>query len=238
MADRSRIPLTIPEFNTYINQTLARLIATNPDTGNPYWTDFTFTAGENTEWGTRSAAWHALYALYSNPATKTAIVNEQVKNFMDDFRPFGQPLLDKIKASGLADETDAAVFHIDLRRHEPSHHTLPIPLDCIPTITMKGRGTMEVHTRAGEDQSRPSIPVDAGANALQMAFYVSDGPIHSPLNVDDSGVQREIITKAHFIKELGTAQQGKWISAYFRWYNTHHPELAGPWSLQQNSVIS
>ena len=43
-------------------------------------------------------------------------------------------------------------------------------------------------------------------------------------------MMKEIFTKSVFTFHMGVENVGKKMVAYLRWYNTKHPELAGPWS--------
>src|SRR6185295_15788608 len=103
MPDGSRIPNTIPAFNNYINDTDDRQKANTSVPLIKYFQDYTWTLAEIGEWTTRRTFWRdTLYPKYTNPLTSTSAVKDEVRNFMKDFHTFGNPLLDKIEASGKA----------------------------------------------------------------------------------------------------------------------------------------
>jgi hypothetical protein len=56
--------------------------------------------------------------------------------------------------------------------------------------------------------------------------------LNSPL------LRKDINKHAHFHFDAGSANQGKWLVIYFRWYNTSHLELAGVWSTMILTVIA
>lgn len=117
----SRVPLTIPEFNDYINDTDERLQAVNLPGLNKYGIDYGLTVGENAEWRTKRLFWRdTLYPKYINPATSTSVVKQDVKDFMTGFRTFANPLLDKIAVSSIAGNTEEAIFNIDLELDTPT----------------------------------------------------------------------------------------------------------------------
>jgi len=117
----TRVPLTIPLFNDYINVTDARLQSVNPATTNKYGIDYGFTAAELADWNSRRNNWRdVLYPKYTNPATSTSVVKQDVKDFMTGFHTFAEPLLNKIAASGIAGNEEEEIFNIDLDRDIPT----------------------------------------------------------------------------------------------------------------------
>ena len=153
----TRVPSTIALFNDYINTTDDRVQATNLVTGNPYGTDYGFTAPELADWGARRVNWRdVLYPKYTSPATSTSIVKHDVKDFMDDFRAFAEPLLNKIAASGIAGNEEEEIFNIDLSRDIP---TRAIVLDVAP-------GFMFEPSTHGVHHFRFSNPLDPTTQAM------------------------------------------------------------------------
>jgi hypothetical protein len=46
-----------------------------------------------------------------------------------------------------------------------------------------------------------------------------------------------ISTKGAFMLQGGVECEGKRLYIYFRWYNTKHPDIAGPWSQLQTTIV-
>jgi hypothetical protein len=80
--------------------------------------------------------------------------------------------------------------------------------------------------------SRASI-LDA-ADSVQYRFVVGTT---APTSADDAILDKELSTKASFVLPTGVQKVGMMLYIYFRWYNTKHPELAGPWSTLQSTII-
>jgi hypothetical protein len=237
------IPETIPLFNTWIRNTNARQLAINTATTNPYWQDYTWTLAQS---NTYKTDWHDkwvndLFPKWSDPLLKTKEVNQNVETFMKDFAQFVQneKLVDKIKSSGIATNADALTWNFVLVRSEPTVQTDPIDKDLFAEVVAGGRGAIEVEVRAEEDQSRPSIPTDAGADSVQYAWkvFATKEETANP-NLTPEEMTRDISTKARFEFDAGFANQGKWLVIYFRWYNTKRPNLAGQWSAMTTLAIS
>jgi len=56
-------------------------------------------------------------------------------------------------------------------------------------------------------------------------------------SADAENMKRDISTKASFVLALSSASSTQSLFIYFRWYNTKHPELAGPWSALMTTMI-
>ena len=65
------------------------------------------------------------------------------------------------------------------------------------------------------------------ADSVQYSYLIGTVPPTSP---SAEGMIRDLSTKGSFNFSVGDNNGGKNLYIYFRWYNTKHPELAGPWS--------
>jgi len=236
MGNSSRVPETIPEFNTYINDTDDRLQAINPDTTNPYWQDYGLTTQNKTDWNTKRLFWkNILYPKYSNPLTSTSVVKEDVRDFMESFRTFANPLLDKIEVSSIAGNAEEAIFNFTIGRAAPTRPTEPIQDTCIASIKGIMRGMTDISCRATEDSKRASIP--ESADSVLYSFAIVNTPEETIINPDDSRMKKNISTRASFTLDLGAENQGKWVIIYFRWNLVRYPQFAGPWSEMHKLAI-
>src|SRR5438094_8516237 len=111
----TRVHQTIGAFNTYIRNTDVRLQAINPVTTQNYWKDYGLVIGDANDWHSREQAWvNTLFPAYSNPATSTSIAKADVQTFMNNFREFANPLLDKIEVSPIAGNAEEQIFNFHL----------------------------------------------------------------------------------------------------------------------------
>lgn len=232
MADGSRIPLTISEFNNYINNTNTYLHAGSPQNG----IRLGLVAGDLTEWDTRTVYWHdTLFPLYTNELTSSSSVKDNVRIFMKDFREFAQPRIDIMAVDPDATQDDANVLHFVLQRAKPSKPTENIKGKCFASISAIGGGSFDISCRTINDSSRPSKP--DGADCVMISFrIVSDGKM-LPAGPDD-GMTKVVNTKAKFQFDTDPANRGKYLQVYFRWYNTRYPQFAGTWNEAQSVLIN
>jgi len=135
---RTRIPDSISDFNTYMNNTGTYVAAGTPVNG----IRLGLSAGNITDWGGYKTDWITLYTKYSDPVQSTSIVKDEVRNFMDDFREFANPLLNIMAASPNANETDEGVFNFKIGRATPSHSTTPISDKVVLSAKPIGRGEL------------------------------------------------------------------------------------------------
>jgi len=225
----SRIPETIPKFNDYINATDDRLQSVNPDTLKKYGIDYGFSPAQNTEWNTQRVFWRdTLYPSYTNPLTSTSVVKANVRDFMSDFREFGNPLLDKIASSDIAGNEEEAIFNIDLERAEPVRPTTPISDNCMVAIANIGGGAMQLTGRSTTDQTRASVPV--GAEGMMASYVIMDAKPTVIPPANDKMMRDKFFGKAKTRVDFGPENSGKWLVVYFRWHSNTYPQFDGPLS--------
>jgi hypothetical protein len=236
MAGEHRVPKQIANFNQYINSTDDRLQAVNPDTTNPYWTDYGLSAGEQTEWHDQRVLWRdKLYKDYSDPLKSTSTVKKKVRDFIPDFSKFAKKPLDKIVLSDIAGEDEESIFHIKLERASPSHPTEKIAEECFGSIRSIKRGNAKISCRSAEDSSRASIP--ESADSLQVSYIIVASEAAPVIDPDDASMTKQLFFESIFDHDFGAANQGKWLIIYFRWYLSRYPQFAGDWNAMQRVVI-
>src|ERR1041385_4052666 len=100
MSQNSRVPLPLFLFNAYIINTDNRQLATNPITGNPYWTDFGWTNAESAAWtADRTNFVTNIYPPVADPKLAPPGTLKIAHDFRDVFAANAESRLNKIVAS-------------------------------------------------------------------------------------------------------------------------------------------
>jgi hypothetical protein len=232
MADGSRIPRGIDGFNLYIITTCAFLSA-----GMPLNADrLGVLPDESAKWNGFLTEWIPLYSKYSDKKNgRTTAVKDQLLDIIDRCVTLDQTsrILDRIAASPNVTIVDMETFNIKkgvLQKVTRSTSTTPISESVNAAFQSLGGGSFAI--KCHNSTSRASI-VD-GADSVQYAYLIGTTP---PESVKAAGLTKDLSTKAAFTLPLGPENSAQYLYIYFRWYNTKHPELAGPWSGLQTALI-
>lgn len=226
----SRMPKLVGEFNQYINNTTNYMNTGVPKNGER----MGLTEDEMTSWTGINTRWNPLYALYSDkPNSRTQVVIAQLQALIDECYTLNQTkhILDRIAASPNVTVVDLQTFNIRNGSSKRSFTVQPIQDSVITSIQLLGGGSVTVKCHA-EGNLRPSI-IDA-ADCVQYVFAVGTTP---PDSADAAGLKKDSSTKATFTLALGSGSSTKYLYIYYRWYNSKHPEIAGPWSGLQSTLI-
>ena len=226
----SRVPLTIVSFNPYVNNAVDYLNAGTPKN----YVRFDFTESEMTSLDGILTRWKPLYALYSDKEkTRTSLVVAQLQDLMGEFNALNQSnhLLDRIAASANVTIEDLKTFNIKSGSTKRSVAVQPIQVGVDVSIQLLGGGSVTIKCR--EDGSSSASIIDE-ADCVQYAYIVGTTP---PESADAVGLNRNVSTRATFTLSLGSGVSAKSLYIYLRWYNTKHPELAGPWTRLVSTVI-
>ena len=232
MADGSRIPRGIDEFNPYITNTSAFLVAGSPTNAER----LGVLEEESNKWTGFITIWNPLYAKYSDKKNgRTTAVVDQLHDIIDQCITLDQSchILDRIAASPNVTIVDMETFRIKkgaLQKTTRSFYNTPIAETPIVAVQPLGGGSMAI--KCHSNTSRASI-LD-GADSVQYVFLVGNTP---PSSAEQEGLSKELSTKASFTLALGASTSAKYLYIYFRWYNTKHPELASPWCAMISTLI-
>lgn len=234
MGNTTRIPRSISRFGIYLEKVTQYLHAGTPTTNADR---LSIQAEEVTMLDGFLAEWSPLYLLYRDKKnSRTTAVTEQlhlvIKKTVD--YDHQQHLLDRIASSPNVTVTDLDTFHIKgslLAKNTRSKPSKPITELVLPDIDQLGGGEISIRCRT-IDGGRAAIL--KGANCVEYRYRVDEQP---PISVNDEGMKSGISTKASFKLSLGAENSAKYVYLYFRWYNTKYPNLAGPWSSLQTSLI-
>ena len=233
MSDGSRIPRGIDGFNPYITNTAAYLATGTPTNASR----LGILDSEATVWAAMLSSWTPLFAKYSDKKnSRTTAVKDQLLEIITETIAYDQDnhILDRIAASPNVTIVDMETFNIKkgvLQKTTHSSLTVSIVEPIIPTIQPIGGGSVSIKCY-NSSGSRANIFEDA--DSVQYAYMVGDT---APASADATGMVKELSTKAMFTLALGSANSGKYLFMYFRWYNTKYPTLAGPWSVLQKMLI-
>jgi hypothetical protein len=235
MADRTIVPRTIYGFGQYIVRTDDRLLAINPASTNPWWTDYALTLAVQKEWHDRRIGLLTnLLPANVNPLTRNDLTRAALHTAISQFATFAENPLKVIAGSPVSTHVEEVIFNFKIGHADPVQNHTPITHQCIARITAEGGGLYDIMCRVAEDATRSSK--DPFADVLQYAYFI--GAADAVTNPDDARLTIEQSTHAHFHHDFGGANQTQWLTLFFRWFNTKHPELKGPWSPVQKLVIS
>lgn len=226
----SRIPFSIIDFNQYFITTGKFLNAGEPNNA----VRLDINEAEMFIWNGLNTRWMPLYLLYSDKAnSRTQVVIAQLQSLMEEFNLFNQAkhILDRIASSANVTVVDLETFNIKSGSAKRTFAVQPIQESVITSIQLLGGGSLTIKCHAN-GKLRPGI-IDA-ADCVQYVFLVGSTP---PESADVVGLSKDISTKATFTLSLGSGSSSKNLYIYLRWYNSKHPELAGPWSSLQSTLI-
>jgi hypothetical protein len=233
MTDSPRIPRKIDLFNQYISNTT------------PYFNTGTPTNAERlgirpeevTQWTAIDARWKPTYSLYGDKKnSRTTAVIEEINLIISDLIDLDQSchLLDRIAASPNVTIADLETFNIKkgvLQKTTRSKPTTPITELVVPAIQPIGGGAVSFKCR---NHTGNSASIIDGADCVEYNYCVGGTP---PTSADAVGLKTGLSTKASFTLSLGAASAKEELYIFFRWYNTKYPELAGPWSSLQTTLV-
>lgn len=234
MAIKTRIPRGIDEFGTYLHTTSDHLIEGTPVSNG---VRLGILPEEITTWTSMETEWNPLYLKYSDKKnSRTTSVRNELLLIIERTVDFDKSnhILDRIASSTAATIADMAAFNINkgvLQRENRSFSTTPIREMVTTAMQLLGGGSivMKCYTLNGQ---RAAIYEEA--DCVQYMYSVGHTP---PESAEANGLTKEVSTKAIFTLALGPGSTAKYLYIFYRWYNTRHPELAGPWSAMQTTLI-
>ena len=228
-----RIPRGIDDCSLYLVSTNNYLVSGSPNNAER----LGILPAEAVKWADLTNRYQPLYRLYSDKKnSRTTAIKDQLLSIIEELINLDQSchLLDRIAASPNVTIADMETFNIKkgvLQKTTRSVATTPLTNRVAAAIQPLGGGSLNIKCR---NLSGERAAIDEGANSVQYAFKVGDA---APTSADAENLRREISTKAVFVLALGSASSAKNLFIYFRWYNTKHPDLAGPWSALMTTLI-
>jgi hypothetical protein len=253
----SRIPRKLAAFIVYITTVNNYLQNPLPGESEPRGKTLGMTAAELTKLAdfvklfmSGDPAHPGLWDLHSNKDTKTFSTRQNMEDAVKEFGSFFRPILNRMAASTIITNNDRNVLNI---AHPVTGHTTPktaITAKCFVDVTMLGQCEVKFECRASADANRSGKA--EGSDAVEVAFCSlpmvdekdGDGNILASkvkprqMMGPSEATDHSISTKALFMLKFADSQQGNNLQLFFRWINTKHPDLAGPWSSLISVIIS
>ncbi|MFN8322591.1 MAG: hypothetical protein U0T74_08045 [Chitinophagales bacterium] len=228
----SRISPKPAVFNSYLNNTDDYLQATAPGSSSKNWERLGLSATQAAQWQQQRQYWrNTLYPAYSSPDQCTKTVRKEVVQFIKQFSAFALPLLNLMAACPAVNAQDSLTFNFALKRKAPTHHRVPVTELCYGSFTPQGSGRIKAGFRTLQNSGRPALA--QGANCVQIAYSIGEpAPTHA-----GEAARLDIVPRASYVIETSPAHAGKWLYIFSRWYNSKHPQLAGPWSQAMQVMV-
>jgi hypothetical protein len=234
MPTGTRIPRGINEFNPYIGNTSDYLTTGLPITNA---VRLGITEVEASQWQAFNTEWAPLYIKYSDKKnSRTTAIKDQLLLIIDKVANFDRTyhILDRIASSVNVSIADMETFNIKKGVLQKTTRTLSsTSMNELVTVTIQpiggGSANIKCYTTTAQ---RAGIYDDA--DCVQYLFCTGDT---APESAESAGLTKDLSTKATFTLALGAGAAGKKLFIFFRWYNTKHPELAGPWSGLQTTLL-
>ncbi|MEI6555786.1 MAG: hypothetical protein WCL70_09370 [Paludibacter sp.] len=234
MATGARMPRGIDQFNIYFPNAVNYLQEGTPKTNAER---LGVLPEEVAALNDSLTAWTPLYSKYSDKKkSRTTSIKDQLLVIIDNVVTIDQNnhILDRIAASPYVTIDDLVTFNIKkgvLQKSPASAGSSPISEQVTATIQSLGGGMMSIKCYSMTGQ-RAGIMEDA--DSVQYLYQVGG---QAPESAEAPGMIKELSPKAVFTLSLGAGSALKNLYIYFRWYDTRHPELAGPWSSLQIAGI-
>lgn len=234
MSDRSRMPRGIDDFNSYVNSTNSYLNEGTPTTNAAR---LGLPESDTMYWQQLCTSWNVLYPQYTDKVySRTLDIRHQLIDKISDAVDFDQrnSFLDRIASSPNVNVTDLGIFNIRKGVLQKTSRSIPQRSIQEPvSVTIQQLGGAAFSVKCYSSTSQRSCIFDT-ANCVQYLFLVGNTPPDSPA---DPGLSTGLSTKASFTLKLNPAGSAKNLYIYFRWFNTKHPEIAGPWCNLQTLLV-
>jgi hypothetical protein len=233
------IPRSISGFNTYIRKTTAYLITGTPTN----WSRFNWDATEIADWEGFLTDWIPLYTAYCDKKGQyTTGIKDQLHSIIAACVALckSNHLLKSIEATRKVSVTDLQTFNLPIEDvtgeapHQTAARTAAATELVYPLLKTIGGGIVRCKCFTEVKASGRPKKLD-GFDLIQFVYKVvaqatTDIPAAIPTDPADTTLIYGHSTKANFLVPTGTKNTGKLLCIFFRWTNSKHPELDGPWS--------
>jgi hypothetical protein len=183
--------------------------------------------------------YYTLWADEANSRTDTVI--HSLKSIEDEIEKLLSKIYNDIPASKWTDQDRDTMHRKTGLPNIKTDMKAPITEKCFATNTLLGGGQFQLHCSISNDKTLASLP--DRADGVQVASR-TDEPLtaeasggetvskvkYKPLTGANDGTTIDFYSKANFTVNKGSDQSGNYYQFYTRWFNSKHPELAGPWT--------
>lgn len=222
-----RIYRSLPLFNDYLNNFTSYLKEGTPATNA---NRLGITEEEVVELDGLRDEWNPIWEMYADKKiSRTASITARLYGEIDKMVDFDKShhFLDRIASSVNVTIEDLEVFNIRSGKMQRVASKSPIKSisdTVMPTLVQLGGGMVSMKCYSVES-SRPSI--HSMANCVQFSFKIGGSPPVSPM---DEAMTHDSSTRSSLNYGFGPENSGKQVFIFFRWFNSVHTTLAGPWS--------
>jgi hypothetical protein len=229
----SSIPREIDLFDPYLRITNSYFAEGNPTNASR----LKVPEPHQVVWDGFLTRWIPIFEKYADKFNKrTPAVIKEANALIEEVRKFDEEnnFLARIAIAENVTITDLETFNIRngngtrQNRTTTAHTAITEEVD----VKIKPIGGGSVTIKCYGKGARASI-LEA-ADSVQYRYVVG---VVAPTSAKDEMLDTKISTKGSFVLAAGEDKVGLRLYIYFRWYNTRHPEIAGPWSTLQNSFI-
>jgi len=192
---------------------------------------------EVTQWKGFSDRVDALYAkYYDKKKGRTTAIKDELLVIIEETISFDKKyhFLDRISSSLNVNVTDLTTFNIKsgvMAKGMRTLHQTPIGELVKTDITPIGGGSVTI--KCYNSTSKRAGILDT-ADCVQYLHMVGSTP---PVSAENDSLKLGSSTKGIFTLATSPGCSGKNLYIYFRWFNSKHPEIAGPWSPLQTMLL-
>jgi len=234
MGTGTRIPRSINEFGTYIGSTNIYFSSGAPVSNGER---LGISPEEMTQWKGFEEKFSPLLLMYNDATnSRTRAIRNNLIEIIDKAIAYDQAnhILDRIAASPNATVYDWGAFNINGGVSPKTTRTRSITVIREPvSVTFQQLGGAIIAIKCYSTTGARAA-IFGEADSVQYLFKTGNVP---PTSTNEEGLKSGLSTKGSFNLELNPEYKGKYLYIYFRWYNTKHPEMSGPWSELQTTMI-
>lgn len=228
----SCIPLSFDKFNGYLQNSTTFLFEGAPT---PNYVRLGIPEPIANGWKEIGTRWNPLYIKYTDKYNlRTPAVSDEMRAIIDSARKFEEEnhMIALIAISPNATVTDLETFSIN--NGQRKNRTVPQnQITSLVNAILKPIGGGSISIKCYDTNSKRAS-INETANCVQYRCCVGTT---APASVEDDILDMDISTKSSFILQAGAENEGKRLYIYFRWHNTKHPDISGPWSAQLSTII-
>lgn len=234
MGTGTRIPRSINEFGTYISSTNIYLSSGARQSNG---LRLGISPEEMVQWKAFEENFSPLLLLYNDVAnSRTRAIRNNLVEIIDKTIAYDQAnhILDRIAASPNATVYDLGAFNINGGVPTKTTRSRSITIIREPvSVTFQQLGGAIIAIKCYSTTGARAA-IFGEADSVQFMYKTGTVP---PTSTNEDGLKSGLSTKGSFNLELNPEYKGKYLFIYFRWYNTKHPEMSGPWSELQTTMI-
>jgi len=234
MGNSTRIPRAIDEHHGYMGITSAYLLAGEPTNNGAR---LGLLPAEVTQWKGFSDREAILYAkYYDKKNSRTTAIKDELLVIIEETIAFDKKyhFLDRISSSLNVNVTDLTTFNIKSGVMAKAGRTIhQTPINEVVTVAITPFGGGSVNIKCYNSNSQYAGILDS-ADCVQYLYMVGSTP---PVSAENDSLKLGSSTKGIFTLATSPGCSGKNLYIYFRWFNSKHPEIAGPWSSLQTTIL-